>query len=204
MNFFGNLRPSRDRRRERYGKAALATATANAATVDLEEAERAMGFPRDVDARASADAPARLDRLPEPQRTPATTEVLDPSSFSGGPGPSLGHAQAARSMRLPRASVGDKHRSPGSARREVQAASPQGTDRKTKRAMRIAPPRLPTYWRPAAVLVELTFSRPSAAKSTITSAMRRAAASPMTMRSALIFRHQLSARYMGPTTVAER
>jgi len=36
--------------------------------------------------------------------------------------------------------------------------------------------------------VELTFWGPSAAKSTIPSAMRRAAASTMTRRSALIFR----------------
>ena len=51
---------------------------------------------------------------------------------------------------------------------------------------------------PIMVLVEL-FSRPSSAKSTITTAMRRAAA-----KSALIFGHQLSARDAGPTTFAER
>jgi hypothetical protein len=86
---------------------------------------------------------ARLHRLPEPQRTRATIEALAvqfssdrrPSAVCLSPRPRAG--ACARSVYAPGAPDVASARAPDNARREVQAASPQETDRNTKRAMRV-------------------------------------------------------------------
>jgi hypothetical protein len=87
----------------------------------------------------------RLDRLPEPQRTPATTEVLaiqfsdDRKPLPVCPGPALGHAQA-RPVYAPGAPGGASATStapPGAPAEKPKPRRRWGTDRVTKRAVRV-------------------------------------------------------------------